>query len=93
MITTHAHARTHTHTLKIHMSCNMCKTDKLPKGEVFNDFPVFGATYTTFRSGYTPLEFDRLRELMKFNVKSNVQDIKCEIGKKILQRRCSQSKD
>ncbi|XP_076809591.1 cytosolic phospholipase A2-like [Clavelina lepadiformis] len=44
----------------------------------FNDFPVFvdGSPYSTFNFQYSGLEFDRLRELMYYNVTSHIDEIK-----------------
>jgi len=44
-------------------------------GSSFNDFPVFdpGNAYSTFKFHYSSEEFDRLRDLMYYNVSSHIQ--------------------
>nr|XP_039268276.1 cytosolic phospholipase A2-like [Styela clava] len=60
----------------------------LPPGERFNDFSIYKSdTYDTFDLTYTNLEFDRLRELMNFNISSNAEIIKQKIREKISQKR------
>lgn len=43
--------------------------------EAFNDFSIFpeSSPYGTFRLSFSPLTFDRVRELMRFNILTNVE--------------------
>nr|XP_039255822.1 uncharacterized protein LOC120332600 isoform X2 [Styela clava] len=61
---------------------------KVPMNEKFNEFPVYGpkSCYTTLNTRYTPLQFDRLKEMMKHNISSNIEIIKKQITKKVLQK-------
>ncbi|XP_078481999.1 cytosolic phospholipase A2-like [Ciona intestinalis] len=63
-------------------------------GTKFNDFSVFGdnSKYSTFTMKYSNYDFDRLRELMYFNVMSNVEEIKSQIGAAVQRKRRKISK-
>ncbi|XP_076809592.1 cytosolic phospholipase A2-like [Clavelina lepadiformis] len=54
----------------------------------FNDFPVFvdGSPYSTFNFQYSGLEFDRLRELMYYNVTSHIDEIKAALEEAVLRK-------
>jgi len=50
------------------------KFSDFTNGRSFNDFPVYdpGNRYSTFKFVYTEEEFDRLRDLMYYNVTSHI---------------------
>ncbi|CAK8682180.1 unnamed protein product [Clavelina lepadiformis] len=66
------------------------RSKERPKdGSKFNDFPVLneGSAYSTFTFQYDKLDFDRLRELMYFNVTSHIEEIKKTIEEAVVRRR------
>ncbi|XP_039269787.2 cytosolic phospholipase A2-like [Styela clava] len=60
----------------------------IPDDKRFTDFHVYSSdTYNTIDLKYTNLEFDRLRELMTYNVTMNGEKIKQKIREKIAMKR------
>lgn len=55
--------------------------------EKFNLFNIFPDTsdYGTLRLSFTPIVFDRLRELMRFNIMENIEAVKEKIAGKVKQ--------
>uniref|UniRef100_H2Z901 PLA2c domain-containing protein n=1 Tax=Ciona savignyi TaxID=51511 RepID=H2Z901_CIOSA len=58
---------------------------KPPDDKAFTDFSVFGSgtSYGTLNFSYTDYQFDQLRELMHFNVTSNIEVVKTHLAKAV----------
>lgn len=62
--------------------------------EKFTDFSIFpeSSDYGTLRLSFSSLNFDRLRELMRFNIVSNMHILKEKIGHRVEQMREREAK-
>nr|XP_039274774.1 cytosolic phospholipase A2-like [Styela clava] len=62
--------------------------DDVDSGKVkFTDFSIFpeSSDFGTLRLSFSPLNFDRLRELMRFNIVNNMDIVREKIGSKVKQ--------
>ncbi|XP_039256233.2 cytosolic phospholipase A2-like [Styela clava] len=63
--------------------------------EKFNNFSIYpeSSDFGTLRTSFTPLTFDRIRELMRFNIMNNMWIVKEKIANKVKQMKIPKDKD